>query len=324
MLKTKVLKFLTRSNAFAPIRLLNRYKIPILMYHRFSREEEFGKTSQKTFEAHLNYLTKHYKIIPLEDAVNRLERGDDPPQRSVVITIDDGYRDFYDIAFPILKKFNVPATLYIVTEFVDGKNWIWTDKARYILARTSIGSWEFEIGEKSVKGDFSNGERRLHTAAAINSEMKKMPDAEKDLKLQRLALEMYVPIPDVPPAEFKAFGWDEAREMQGSKIEIGSHTATHPILTNVDEERLVNELRASKLTLEDKLQKRLIHFCYPNGNVLKRERDAVEKAGYASAVTTELRLCENGDDPFMLPRIDAESEMHRFVQATSGFDQLKG
>jgi hypothetical protein len=170
----------------------------------------------------------------------------------------------------------------------------------------------------------SDNESRQKAAGLINSELKKMSDGEKDVMLKQLASQMDVTVPDLPTDEFKPLGWSEAREMQEANIEIGSHTANHPILTNVSDDVLADELRMSKSMLEEKLQKQLIHFCYPNGNVSKRERDAAEKSGYASSVTTELRLCENDDDTFLLPRIDAEPEMHRFVQATSGFDRLKG
>ena len=323
MLKTKVLKFLTRSNAFAPMRFLNRHKVPILMYHRFSRDEEFGKTSRATFESHLGYLTKHYKISSLDKLIEYRRKGEAIPPRFAAITIDDGYRDFYDIAFPVLKKFNVPATLYLVTNFVDGKNWIWTDKARYILGNTSADQCNIIIGSKKIEVIFSDNETRLNAAGSINSELKKMPDDKKDSMLRDIASQLDVAVPDLPPDAFKALGWSEAREMQEANIEIGSHTANHPILTNVDEVSLADELRVSKLMLEEKLKKQTIHFCYPNGNVSQSERDAVEKAGYLSAVTTELKLCENEEDLFLLPRIDAEPEMHRFVQATSGFDRLK-
>ena len=293
------------------------------MYHRFSRDESFGKTSRTTFESHLHYLTKHYKIISLDEASKHLRNGEPLPLRSALITIDDGYRDFYDIAFPVLKKFNVPAAFYVVTGFIDQKHWIWTDKARYILGRTSADKCDFTIGPKRIERELGDNESRLRAAGSFNSELKKMPDSDKDAMLVELAAGLNVDVPDLPPEEFQALGWDEARLMQDHNIEIGSHTATHPILPNVSDKILADELRVSKTMLEDKLQKQTVHFCYPNGNAAKRERDAAKNAGYASAVTTELRLCENSDDPFLLPRIDAEPEMHRFVQATSGFDRMK-
>jgi peptidoglycan/xylan/chitin deacetylase (PgdA/CDA1 family) len=323
MNRAAVANMLVRTNAFAPFRFLNRNKLLILMYHRFSETEEFGKTSVKTFERHLEYLTRHYSVLPMSEAVTRMKNGDSFPPRSAVITIDDGYQDFFDAAFPVLQKFNFPATIYIVTEFVNQKCWIWTDKARYLLINGEKDRLEFKIDSKVFDPKLSDRTSRLAAAGSVNSELKKLPDEEKNTVLHELGRKMGVEIPEVPVLEFSALNWDEVRELAKAGIEVGSHTAAHPILTNVDADRLKRELSVSKVAIEENLQREAPHFCYPNGNVSAREREAVAAAGYGSAVTTELRLCDKEADPFLLPRIDAEPELHRFVQSTSGFDRLK-
>lgn len=323
MNKATVANMLVRFNAFAPFRFLNRSKLPVLMYHRFSEGEEFGKTSRQTFETHLRYLTRHYKIIPLTDAVSRKREGRKFPERSAVITIDDGYRDFYDIAFPVLKSFGIPATIYLVTEFVAGNCWIWTDKARYILTRTAAERLDFQINGTAFDQILGDSESRLAVAGSLNSELKELSDEEKDAHLTNLSNVRNVPVPARPTDEYAALSWDQARELAAAGIGVGSHTATHPILTNVDAARLESEMRDSRAAIHRELGSDTVHFCYPNGNVSQRERDAAEAAGYASAVTTRIKLCENDDDPFLIPRIDAEPELHRFVQATSGFDRTK-
>ena len=321
--KAALANFLVGANAFAPFRFINRGKLLVLMYHRFSDGEEFGKTSRKTFETHLRYIKKNYKVISLSDAVSFVKSGRPLPSRSAVITIDDGYRDFYEIAFPVLKDFGCPAILYAVTDFVDGKIWIWTDIARFVLMRTAKDKVEFNALGLSIDERLDGLESRLKVAGKINFVLKKMPDHEKDDVLAELARSMSVEVPSSPPDQFGPFSWENAREMERDGIEIGSHTRSHPILTIVDAERLGFELESSRTAIQNNLQKEHVHFCYPNGNVSQRERDAAEAAGYVSAVTTEIRLCENGEDKFLIPRIDAEPEMHRFVQATSGFDRIK-
>lgn len=323
MNKAAVANFLVRANAFAPFRFLNRSKLLVLMYHRFSEREEFGKTSRRTFEQHLRYLRRHYNIISLTEAVARIGDGKEFRERSAVITVDDGYRDFYEIAVPVLKSFGVPATIYLVTEFVAGNCWIWTDKARHILARTSAERLDFTINDKAFDQVFGDSKSRLMAAAAVNSELKKITDAEKDAHLAELSKVLKVSVPERPLEEYSALNWDQAREAAAGGIEIGSHTATHPILTRVEPLRLGVELHDSKSVIQREIGSATINFCYPNGDVSPREKQAAEAAGYASAVTTEIRLCENSDDPFLLPRIDAEPETHRFVQATSGFDRIK-
>ncbi len=111
--------------------------------------------------------------------------------------------------------------------------------------------------------------------------------------------------------------------MDKNGVMIESHTVTHPILTNINETELIFELKKLRQVLEEKLNRQGKIFCYPNGNVTSRESDEVSKAGYECAVTTEIRLSTTEDNLFLLPRIDAEPEMPRFIQATSGFDNLK-
>lgn len=321
--KSSIAKFLVQANAFAPFRFLNRDRLLVLMYHRFGIGEEFGKTSLKALQNHLGYLQKNYKVISLTEAVSYLSEGVSLPPRSAVLTIDDGYRDFYEIAFPILRQYSMPATLYAVTDFIDGTDWIWTDKARFILTRTNKADFDFSINETRMRASLDSHESRLAAAGKINAELKMLSDELKNEILLEFSSAMNIDIPALPQEGFRPFEWDDAREMQKFGMTIGSHTKSHPILTNVDAERLRAELQDSRHSIQDKLQIDEVHFCYPNGNVSVRERDAVEAAGYASAVTTEIRLCEKIEDKFLIPRIDAEPELHRFVQATSGFDRIK-
>lgn len=324
MLKRQILDLMFKSGAFAPVRYFNRTKTPILMYHRFSHsDQEILKTSQRTFTSHLEYLTKNYKIISLADFAGSLKNGEPIPANAAVITIDDGYDDAYQFAYPVLKKFNIPATLFVVTDFVDGKCWIWTDKMRCVLLETEHTAIEFEINGKKIIAKLGDKSSRIGAAGKINTELKKMPDAEKDLQINALAEKMNVEIPELPTAEFAPINWAQAREMDESVLQIESHTVTHPILPETDSAQLKFELEFSKQKLENVLQKKAKIFCYPNGNNSEREQKAVEAAGYDCAVSTELRLCGKDENLFALPRLDTESEMRRFVQATSGFDELK-
>ncbi len=323
MSKAAAAKLLARANAFAPFRFLNRSKLPVLMYHRFSKGEETDKTSRRTLERHLQYVIRHYKVISLSDAVACIRNGEKFPTRSAVITVDDGYHDFSDVAFPVLKELGIPATIYLVTEFVSGNCWIWTDKARHILLETTSDRLHLRLNNTMLSARLGDRESRLRAAGSVNSELKKLSDEDKDSRLLELAAALKVEVPETPPSEFSAMTWDQARRMASAGIEIGSHTATHPILTNVDMGRLEQELSESRAAIAREVGVEPVHFCYPNGNVTRRERDAAESAGYMSAVTTEIRLSNRAEDRFLLPRIDAEPDLHRLAQSTSGFDALK-
>lgn len=314
---------MVKTNAFAPFRFLNRSKVPILMYHRFSRDDNFNATSVETLTKHLEYLTKYYQIIPLSDLSEKIKNNEPVAPNSAVITIDDGYDDAFEIAYPLFKKFNAPATLFVVTDFLDGKIWIWTDKARYLLFNTKLTEFTFEIGAKTFEIKLTDKNSRLNFATKINSELKKLSNAERDEKINELTEIAQVELSELPPKEFSPISWDQAREMDKNGVAIESHTVTHPILTNISEADLSFELTKSREVLQEKLNREVKIFCYPNGNVASRESQAVSQANYDCAVTTEIRLSTATDNLFLLPRIDAEPDMTRFIQATSGFDNLK-
>ncbi len=293
------------------------------MYHRFSQNEELNATSRQTLINHLKYLTKFYKVISLSELNTKLKNGEPIPENSAVITIDDGYRDTFEIALPIFCEFNVSATLFVVTDFLDQKDWIWTDKARFILFNTKSENVRFEIGEKIIETNFNDKKSRFETASKINSQLKKLSNAEKDLKLNELAKLLKIDLPDLPTKDYEPLTWQEACELDKNGVAIESHTVSHPILPNISDADLAFELNESRKILQEKLQRDVKIFCYPNGSFGLRESKAVENANYDCAVTTEIRLCQNNDNLFTLPRIDAEPEMNRFIQSTSGFDNLK-
>lgn len=323
MLKRLAIDLMMRTDAFAVFRFLNRRKVPILMYHRFSEDGRDGSISAAVLRKHLTYLKKNYNILRLDEITETMRSGKQIPPRSAVVTIDDGYRDAYETAYPIFAELEIPATLFVVTDFLDRKSWIWTDMARFLMLNAGDGDLAVEIGGKVINADLNGRSSRIRTAGKINSELKRMNPTERDAILSDIAAGIGVTIPDLPPDEFGPIDWDQAREMDAGWISIGSHTVSHPILPHVTADRLADELSDSRRVLTDQLGHEVESFCYPNGDASSREFAAAGSAGYSVAVTTELRLSNSNDNQVALPRIDAEPEMHRFVQAVTGFDAFK-
>lgn len=319
-MKQRILKTIYNFGGFRPFHNLNRRKILILMYHRFSRTPDPFKISEKEFEAHLEYLQRRTTVVSLDEILSA-ENPDDLPPNPTVITIDDGYRDAYDIAFPLLKKYRMPATLYVVTEFVAGGIWLWTDFTRYLLdaSGAEFFSYEHPNGEK-FEAELNSSADRFEAAGRLNSILKKLPEKEKNFRIGEIARSLEMQIPTEPTEDFAAISWEQAREMDADLVKIESHTATHPILPNVGGKRLAFELVEAKKKLETVLGRKIRHFCYPNGSLNEKVRAAVEEAGYASAVTTEYGFNAETADSFLLKRIDAQPDIAKFAQSVSGFE----
>ncbi len=323
-MKKQLLKTIFNFGGFTPFHWANRSKLLILTYHRFSRGQDASKVSSADFESHLHYLSQHNTVMPLTDAVECLKSGKQLPPNATVITIDDGYSDAFEIAFPKLKKYGFPATVYAITDFVDQGIWLWTDLMRYVLAKTADSEISIDFGSGDVvQANLNDSVKRLETANRINKRLKKIPNEQKDAKIAEIARQLKVELPSVPPPEFAAMTWDQAREMDADGVRIESHTVTHPILTNIGQPELDFELGTAKNRLEEQLGRRVDHFCYPNGSLNDTVRRAAETAGYVSAVTTAYGFNDGGNDRLLLNRIDAQSAIESFAQSASGFEAVK-
>jgi peptidoglycan/xylan/chitin deacetylase (PgdA/CDA1 family) len=323
MLKQTILDLMRVTGAFAPFRLANRSKVLILTYHRFSQTEEIDKTSAQAFRDHLEYLTAHYRILPLSQIADCIATGKTLPQSAAVITVDDGYRDFYEVAAPLLLKYRAPATMFTVTDFIDQKCWLWTDKMRYLTKHTTTDELVTTLKGRTYRFQLTDALSRHKAATKINSALKTMATEHKDEAIKRVASSLGVLLPALPPAEFEALTWDQVRELDGEGLEIGSHTATHPIMPNTTDERLMSELVESKARLESELGRSVPLFCYPNGRHDARVMQATAQAGYRCAVSTLLGMNTLHSPLLALRRIAAEPDLAHFVQSTSGFEQMK-
>jgi peptidoglycan/xylan/chitin deacetylase (PgdA/CDA1 family) len=311
------------AGGFAPFRLANRNKALILTYHRFSNSDAPFATSASLFAAHLDYLTSRYRVVSLSTLADLLQSGSTLPRGLAVITIDDGYHDAYNIAFPILRRKQVPATLFAVTGFVDGECWLWPDRVRYAMLNTSRRNVELEIGGRLFDLQLRGAESRLEAADQVNAILKQLPQERKERDIAIVASELGIEAPSLPTKEFRSLSWDLLREMEREGVEIGSHTVTHPILTRVTGEIAERELTASRERLEAELGHKVDLLCYPNGDSNLEIERAAARAGYRAAVTTLPGFNDAETGLLSLRRIPAASDIAHLAQSTSGFEEFK-
>jgi peptidoglycan/xylan/chitin deacetylase (PgdA/CDA1 family) len=317
-MKESILNLLRMTGAFAPFRWAHRHQALIITYHRFSECEGGAQVSAQAFDEQVKYLAAHYTLVPLSRLATCLQKREIPP-RLAAITIDDGYLDAYEIAFPILRKHRAPATVFVVTEFVEGTAWLWTDKPRYLTAIAAPQSFEIGIEGHTLRLELNGAASRAVAAGLINAALKPLSEEARNASIDGLALELGVKIPERPPADYGAINWSQAREMADAGVEIGSHTLTHPILTGLSADRLRAEVELSRERIQNALERNVETFCYPNGDYDLRTQREVARAGYQLAVTTDVGLNNELNDPLALRRIHGEYDLARFVKNTSGF-----
>lgn len=318
--KRAVLKAVQATGGFVLFRVANAGNGLVLMYHRFSEAAGDEVISRQQFVAHLRYLTVRYKVVSIPELAAGLSARAAPERPLVAITIDDGHADAYDIAFPVLKQFGVPATLFVVTGFLDGVCWIWTDRVIYLFGCTRRTRLSVQLGPEQLQLQFDDAATRSAVAALVIERLKRLPEAQKNSALDRLAVALDVDVPVKPPPGYAPVSWRQVHELERHGVKIEAHTVTHPILTNVTSDQLTRELTESKARLERELGRPIRTFCYPNGDCSQAVRDAVLRAGYTHAVLSAGGLNAPRADPLCLRRIGAEADLVRFAKTTSGFD----
>src|SRR5437867_963366 len=120
---------------------ISRRRLPnfqILTFHRLTTQRDpfFPGLPVEAFARQVQFLARHYNLAGLADLIQKLDNGEAIPKNAVVLTFDDGYRDNFELAFPILQKYQIPATIFLTTAFIDRQDILWNDKVCFALKRT--------------------------------------------------------------------------------------------------------------------------------------------------------------------------------------------
>lgn len=292
------------------------------MYHRVIPKKDAEMVFQpgmyvepSTFECHLQLLKKNFLFAPLSEVpFNTIKESDNPENKPLcILTFDDGWKDFYQYAFPLLKTYQVPATVFLPTDFIGTNNWFWSDRLAFLLCQNKIFTY---LKQKNnylkypLLTRLSNLQGSHKTLLDRAIELFKIyRHDEIEEALSELILQCNL---DSAPAGRAFLTWDEVKEMSESGlISFGSHTANHKILTTLSDEKIYHELQTSKekLIAEKVLEPSFIPFCYPNGNYTKKITTMVKKSGYNLAVTTERGWNNINTNLFQLRRIGIHQDI---------------
>lgn len=294
----------------------------ILMYHRVVPGKEAEKSVQagmyvapETLEAHLRFLTKYFTMVTIHELsfslFSRANRLNDKPL--CALTFDDGWYDFFVYAFPILKSHQVPATVFLPTDYIGTQRWFWTDRLASLFQQRG-NSRNPRVSHPNIQSSLVSkllnlkGSPESRIEAAIDL-LKRYPNKKIENVIKELASRWDITL-NLTGRVFLT--WEEARDMaQSHLISFGSHTASHRILTTLQKQEIEYELWKSRDILITKkvVNPAFIPFSYPNGSYNSEIARIVKDAGYSLAVTTEKGCNCNASDLFRLKRVSIHQDM---------------
>ncbi len=254
-----------------------------------------GGLALADFRAGLQWLRDTFTVVPLGALIDAVEqRRPAAPGGEVAVTFDDGLRNQAVLAYPLLREFAVPATIFVCPGLIEQQAWMWNHDARARL----------EALPATQRQPFA---QRAGSASATPHDLVEAMKALPVARRRALHQEIQAATPGfVPAAADRAandpMSWDELQGLDPEWITIGSHTMSHPILPQLDDEELESEIHASRQMLEARLGRTVDLFCYPNGATDARVQQAVAR-NYRAAVTTHAARVELGVDRLAIPRM---------------------
>lgn len=288
----------------------------ILMLHRVLANDRAADlphrnelcVGPKAFEHLLIWLKKHFDCVPLMDILQPGTQRSERPK--VTLTFDDGWRDNAVNAFPLLQKYQVPASIFLSTDFIGSRQRFW---------------WE-SIGE-TLWGSHG-GKARHHLIECLQQVGRPLPVLMDDLDIQRrsltlmhylqslktLAPQALSRLTDECPEESlpQALDWQQVRSLEAcGLVRFGPHGASHAILTGLDDQRLDAELSRSRDALLNGCNRPLPVYCYPNGDHDARVRQHVADHDFAFALSTSTGIYRGNGEPLALPRFGVSQRAAR-------------
>ena len=274
----------------------------VLGYHRVV--DDFGAAAQgampsmlisaRMFERHLDCVGRSFRFIDLDELGYHIAAGKPFDEPVAAVTFDDGYRDVYEHAFPILKRKGIPAGMFVVTELVDKRFWQVHDKLYHLVSK-AFDTWSDPVRELHglfralrLPADCLIQQRGgLNPLLTVSSILPELPLRDVRLLMDGLESSVGNGFHDMPPT----LRWSDIADMRRGGITIGSHTKNHVSLPMESPEGIAEELEGSRRLLEARLGEPIRHFAYPGGQFAPAVVDAVARAGYEFAYTA----CRHGD-----------------------------
>ncbi len=328
-MKQLALKIIEKSGGFSAFNRFTKNTATIFMLHRFARRPIPGEHWPTTELLHefLSYLHSHkYRVMTLREYVKTIISKEDT-YKTVVFTVDDGYRDFYLNAFEVFREFRYPAAIFLTGDFIENRLFLWWDKIEYAINSTRHDKIDLGFMDQDVVS-ISEKAQKDGVILKIISYCKKIDNQKKMQIIDNIIESLEVDVTGQPEGIYEPLNWDEIEEMSREGIEFFPHTKTHPILSNISYDEKKVELAEPKEMIEKKLNKPADIFCYPNGQPGDFDQETIEllrSLGYIAAVVGYEGFENTRDeiDLFRIRRFPIPRDVYHFKQYVSGLESFK-
>lgn len=331
--KIKIAQTLCKINIDGLLRWINKSSLLVVTYHGVY--DKFCRGSLSLFthlhvdllREHLKFLKRNYNVISLSELTACLKDRKPWPERAALITFDDGFRNNYEVAFPVLKEFDLPAVIYLTVNYVGTDKLLWFDELYLLLKKCLEDAVETDVLAEFL-GPIPDSCDIGELYPICSNRLKKMSIIERTEIITRLKQLVCIEGKPILSEPFKFLSWEQVLEMKSSGlVEFGVHTATHRIVSELPPDEWEKEIVAPKNKIEKIIGNSIDTFCYPNGvpdvDFFQEHEKYLKSKGYVCAFSTHEGLNTPKYNQYRLGRIpvgsDISSDINFFRLNTSGF-----
>lgn len=300
-----------------------RRKAVVLMYHRVLTADERRETGshpalvvdRETFEKQMAFLKRRFVVLSIEEFAERMEKKVPFPTSSCIVTFDDGWRDNFTNAFPILLERRLPALIFLPMNYIGHDRLFWQEALVHLLVRV-VTEVRREPGcrarfepllvpaQLETVLDLAVGDPRPSIIGTVSAQKRLARTALEQL-VTALADALGVRLDDLSTTD-GFIDWKQVAAMSRQGITFGGHGVEHLLLTHVSGGEAENEIRGSKAVMDDRFKETVPTFSYPNGYWAPDVAARVQAAGYRLAFIAQGGAVTCNDDPLTLRRVNIQ------------------
>jgi len=275
----------------------------VVTYHRVDEPRAHPALSPRVtvtprvFDQHMSHLAANYHVVAMPELLEACRSGTPLPPRSVLVTFDDAYRDFAEHAWPILKRHQLPVTLFVPTAFPDHpERAFWWDRLYQAVSHTPPDDLVRLLRRLSLPPD----DRRGRAFSRLRDYVKTLPHVQAMAFVDWICKQL-----DAPAPQHSVLSWNELRQLAREGVTLGAHTRTHPLMNRISPEEARDEAVGALRDLEREIGSALPIFAYPSGGYDGTVTQLLKREGFALAFTTMRGINDLRDaDRLQLGRIN--------------------
>jgi len=292
----------------------------ILRYHSIKKNPEIHEKeidlsimhSEDEFQQHMEYLARHANVVTMDEIAQAFDSNKKLPSGSIAVTFDDGFKDNFEVARPIMNRFGIRSTIYVTTDYIKNGKTPWFVRLRYSFLNSENKEWTDNMENKTYLLDGADQAKKAFSKVCDYCCV--LSDSEQEDYIRSIEKELCVP---ELSTDNMVMTFEDLRVLQSDGHTIGSHTISHPNLAYLNDKEIRYEMEESKKILESELKTDVVHFSYPNPalqpNWSNATTDICSQLKFKTAVLSEPGVVRREDNPLLLKRMHVPGGLDEFI-----------